>query len=161
LPPALDVQCRDLYAEELLRRVGSAKVFTNTHPARIYDTARIASTLPNVRFIFVKRNVEDNLLRIFMRRYSVGNSYSYDLKAGRQHIGWYNDMIDTLAEKLPTISRVVRYEDVIADPGATLQLVADLCGLPGGHDVFPDFGDDRDCSRPYRALLAAALKQEA
>jgi tetratricopeptide (TPR) repeat protein len=161
LPPALDVQCRNLYTEELLRRVGPAKVFTNTHPARIYDAVRIASTLPNVRFVFVKRNVDDNLLRIFMRRYSVGNSYSYDLKAGRQHIDWYNDMIDTLAEKLPTISRVVRYEDVIADPGATLQLVADLCGLPGGHDVFPDFGDDRDCSRPYRALLAAALKQEA
>ena len=159
LPPGLNVQCRDLYSEELLRRAGSAKVFTNTHPARIYDAPRIASVFPNVRFIFVKRNIDDNLLRIFMRRYSVGNSYSYDLKAGREHIAWYNEMIDTLAEKLPTISQVVHYEDVITNPDAALRSVADLCRLPDQHDTLPDLGDDRDCSRPYRGLITTALRE--
>ena len=95
-----------------------------------------------------------------MRRYSVGNSYSYDLSAGRQHIDWYNNMIDALVEKLSTISRVVHYEDVIADPGAARQLIGDLCGLAREHSTLPDLGDDRDCSKPYRALIATALEQE-
>jgi len=157
LPPTLDSQCREIYLGELARRAGSAKVFTNTHPVRIHDAARIAAVFPGVRFIFVKRNLDDNLLRIFMREYAVGNSYSYDLEATREHINWYHQMIDTLTEKLPQISHVIHYEDIIADPAAALRLGADLCGLEVKDGSLPKLGDDRNCSRPYRALIAAAL----
>jgi hypothetical protein len=160
LPPALDGQCRELYIDELNRRAGLAKVFTNTHPVRIYDAGRIASAFPNVRFIFVKRNLDDNLLRIFMRRYAVGNSYSYGLNSARQHIEWYHQMIDALAEKLPQITRVVQYEDLIAAPATVLQTGAELCGLSATDLTAPDLGDDRDCSKPYRALMATALEEE-
>jgi len=159
LPPALDGQCREIYTDELVRRAGSAKVFTNTHPARIYDAGRIASAFPDVRFIFVKRNLDDNLLRIFMRRYAVGNSYSYNLKSARQHIEWYHQMIDALAEKLSQITRVVQYEDVIAAPAAMLEAGAELCGLSMTDMTVPILGDDRDCSKPYRALMATALEE--
>jgi hypothetical protein len=158
LPSTLDPQCREIYLEELFRRAGSAKVFTNTHPARIHDAARVAAAFPGVRFIFVKRNLEDNLLRIFMRHYAVGNSYSYDLKAAREHLLWYHQMIDTLAEKLPTIARVVQYEDIIADPVAALRMAADLCGFAVKDGPMSELGDDRNCAEPYRALIAASLK---
>ena len=158
LPPTLDSLCREIYTEELARRAGSAKVFTNTHPARIHDAARVAAAFPGVRFIFVKRNLEDNMLRIFMRAYAVGNSYSYDLKATREHLLWYHQMIDALAEKLPQIVRVIRYEDIIDDPAAALRMAADLCGLKVKEGHLPELGDDRNCSEPYRALIAAALK---
>jgi hypothetical protein len=126
---------------------------------RIYDAGRIASAFPDVRFIFVKRNLDDNLLRIFMRRYAVGNSYSYNLKSARQHIGWYHQMIDALAEKLSQITRVVQYEDVIAAPAAMLEAGAELCGLSMTDIMVPILGDDRDCSKPYRALMATALEE--
>lgn len=160
LPAPLDAQCREIYLDELARRAPSAKVFTNTHPARIYDAARMAAAFPGVRFLFVKRDPDDNLLRIFMRRYATGNSYSYNLKLAREHIAWYHQMIDALAEKLPQAARVIRYEDMVSDPRGALQAAADLCGLSVGDAALPDIGDDRDCAAPYRAAMAAALEQE-
>ena len=64
----------------------------------------------------MKRNIEGNVLRIFMRTYARGNVYAYD------------QMIDALAEKLPNILRVIRYDDMIADPAAALRTAADFCG---------------------------------
>jgi hypothetical protein len=120
----------------------------------------MASVFPDVRFIFVKRNLEDNLLRIFMRRYAVGNSYSYSLKSAREHIQWYHQMIDILAEKLPHATRIIQYEDIVSDPGGALRTCADLCGLPITDVALNDVGDDRGCAKPYQALIAATLHQE-
>jgi hypothetical protein len=157
LPPRLDSNCRDIYFEELARRAGSAKVFTNTHPVRLHDVARIAAAFPNVRFVFIKRNLDDNMLRIFMRKYAVGNPYAYDLGFIRNHILWYQEMIDVLADKLPDITRVIRYEDVVANPTAALTVAADLCGLPMSHGPLPPIGDDRGCAEPYRVLMDEVL----
>ncbi len=153
LPPKLDPECRGLYLEELSRRAGSAKVFTNTHPGRIHDVARIAAAFPNVRFLLVKRDIHDNMLRIFMRKYRSGNVYAYDLDTIREHITWYHQMIDVLAEKLPGIVRVVQYEELVTDPASTLALAAELCGLQPGDQSPPLLGDDRNCAGPYQHWL--------
>lgn len=158
LPPQLYPEVREIYLEELARRAGPARVFTNTHPAFMSDAALLAAILPNARFIFVKRNVDDILLRIFMRQYKRGNEYSYDLKAAREYIEWYYKMIDLLAGKLPDITRVIQYEDMVADPAGALGIAADLCGLPLNHGPLPEIGDDRGCAEPYREFMDAALK---
>src|SRR5262249_20996842 len=158
VPAQLYSLCRDIYLEELARRAGSASVFTNTHPGRIHDVPRLVSAFPNVRFIFVKRNLEDTLLRMFLRQYSSGNAYAYDLKAGREHILWYHEMMDRLADKFPDIARVIQYEDMVADPSAALRIAAELCGLPMPNVPAPPIGDDRGCAAPYRELMAAELK---
>ena len=157
LPPMLNAMCREIYLEELSRRAGAAKVFTNTHPVRIHDAARLAATIPNVRFVLLRRNLEDNMLRIFMREYAVGNSYSYDLGATRAHLMWYNQMIDLLSEKLPKITRVIAFEDLVGNPGATLKGVAELCGISADHGPLPQIGDDRGSATPYRAWMDAAI----
>jgi hypothetical protein len=160
LPPQLDAQCREIYLEELGRRAGPARVFTNTHPARIDDAARIAAAFPNVRFICVKRNAEDMALRIYMRKYARGNAYAYDLGAIRTYVSWYHQMMDLLAEKLPEIVRVVHYEDMVADPAAALRVAADLCGLAIAEGPLPAVGDDRGCAEPYRQFMAASSSAE-
>jgi len=157
LPPYHYPQCRDIYLEELAQRVGPARVFTNTHPAHIHAAPLMASTFPNARFIFLKRNTTDNILRIFQRKYHNGNAYSYDLKATSEYVAWYHQMIDLMAQKLPDIVRVVHYEDMIADPAAALQVAADLCGLPMTDKPLPKIGDDRGCAEPYREFMATAL----
>jgi tetratricopeptide (TPR) repeat protein len=156
LPAEFHSLCCSFYLEELARRAGSARVVTNTHPARIGDAALVAGAFPNVRFICMKRNLEDNILRIFQHRYERGNFYSYDLKAAREHVSWYNDMIDLLAAKIPQVVRIIRYEDMVADPAAALRVAAELCELSVTAGVLPAVGDDRGCAEPYRALLAAA-----
>jgi tetratricopeptide (TPR) repeat protein len=157
LSPELDSHCRRIYLEELARRAGAAKVFTNTHPVRIHDAARVAAAFPNVRFIFVKRNLEDNLIRIYMRKYNRGNDYAYDLESARAHIIWYHHMIDLLVGKLPDITRVIHYEDMVADPAAAVRVAAKLCDLPMTDKPLPPAGDDRGCAAPYRNFIAAAL----
>jgi tetratricopeptide (TPR) repeat protein len=67
LPPRLDSLCREFYLEELARRAGTARVFTNTHPVRIRDAARMLAAFLNVRLILMKRDLNDNVLRIFLR----------------------------------------------------------------------------------------------
>jgi tetratricopeptide (TPR) repeat protein len=158
LPPQLYPEVREIYLEELARRAGPSRVFTNTHPDYLADAALFPVILPNVRFIFVKRNPDDVLLRIFMRQYKAGNAYSYDLKAAREYIEWYYKMIDLLAGKLPDITRVIQYEDMVADPAGALGIAADLCGLPLNHGPLPEIGDDRGCAEPYREFMDAALK---
>ncbi len=158
LPPTLYPLCRDIYFDELAHRSGSARVFTNTHPARIHDARLIAAAFPNVRFILMKRNVKDNALRIFQRRYNRGHIYSYDLKASRDYIVWYHQMMDLLAEKLPDIVRVLNYEDMVVDPAGALRVAAELCGLKMSHGPLPTVGDDRECATPYRQFMAAELE---
>jgi tetratricopeptide (TPR) repeat protein len=157
MPAMLYPLCQEVYAEELGRRAGSAKVLTNTHPGRIHETTQIAHVFSNVRFIFVKRNLEDNVLRIYQRSYTRGNSYSYDLKAAREHVLWYHEMMDVLAAMLPDIVRIIRYEDMVADPAAARRMAAELCGLPVPEGPLPSIGDDRGCAEPYRQFMAPAL----
>jgi hypothetical protein len=155
LPPQLYPQCREIYLEELGRRAGSARVFTNTHPARISDAPLIASVFPNVRLLFIKRDLEDTVLRIYFSRYTAGNAYAYDLAAAREHVLWYHQMIDLMAAKLPGLVRIVRYEDMIADPSSALRVAAELCGLPMPNKLPGPLGDDRGCAEPYRQFMAA------
>jgi hypothetical protein len=106
----------------------------------------------------LKRNLEDNILRIYQRLYRRGNVYSYDVKAARDYIVWYHQMIDLLAKKLPDIVRVIDYEDMVANPAAAVRVAADLCGLPRADGPLPKVGDDRGCAEPYRDFIRAELR---
>jgi Flp pilus assembly protein TadD len=159
LPAELYPRCRDMYLEELAQRVGSARVFTNTSPQRIFDAYLMASVFPNVRFIFLKRNLEDNTLRIYQRKYRAGNDYSYDLKAARDYVAWYHQTMDLMAKKLPDIVRIIAYEDMVANPAAAVRAAADLCGLPKTDGPLPEVGDDRGCAQPYHDFIRAELSR--
>jgi tetratricopeptide (TPR) repeat protein len=156
LPAALHSTFRDLYREELARRAGPAKVFTNTNSGLVYRALLMAEVCPNVRFIFVKRNLDDTVLRIYMKPWRF-NLQDHALGTARDHVVWYHQMIDLLAEKLPDITRVMRYEDIIADPTGAVRTVADWLELPMLDGLLPVLGDDRGCAQPYRKFMAATL----
>ena len=159
LPTPAQPLCRTLYREELARRLAREKVFTNTNSGCVFEAAHIASVFENARFIFMKRNMQDNLLQIFMREYQGGNPYAYDLKAAREHILWHHRMADLMAEKFPNIVRVIRYEDMVADPAACLRTAAELCGLSIPNGLVPTVAGDPGCSAPYRQLMMTELER--
>lgn len=146
---------RDIYLDDLLRRAGSARVFSNSTPGRIHDATLIATTIPNARFVFVTRDRNDNALRIFMTKYLQGNPYAYDLTSIHAHLDWYDQMAALIVDKFPTLARRVSYEDMVADPVTALTTTADLCGLTSDGIKIPDPGDDRSCAQPYRRLMDA------
>jgi hypothetical protein len=164
LPPQLHPLCRDYYFEELARRAPSARVVTNTSPGYIHVAAFMVEAIRNVRFVFVKRDVDDNVLRIYMARYRGGNAYAYDLKAARDQVLRYNEMIDLMAQKFPDIVRVIRYEDMVLRPEAARSAAAELCGLTVSGKPLPAISNDSGCAKPYRHFMdteAAAARPSA
>ena len=153
LPADLLSLFHEIYLEDLARRAGPARVFTNTLLGHIHNAVLLASVIPNARFLLVKRDLEDVVWRIYLTKYLYGNAYAYDLKAIKDHLDWYNAMIDLTAEKIPDITEVVRYETMVNDPAATLRSVAKLCDLGMNDRPSPSLPNDRGCSAPYRGFL--------
>jgi hypothetical protein len=158
LPQSLDSEFRKFYLEELKNAAGGAKIFTNTNPGMNYGLGRIAMVLPNSVFVFIKRDPYDVALRIFGKKYNTGNHYAYDIKTIFEYIAWYYEMVDLWLDKFPTVTRVIQYEAMIADPATALKVVADLCGVPMSDSPLPQLGDDRGCAAPYREMMDAALR---
>lgn len=157
LPPVLNGRFAEIYIEEIREFCKDAKIVTDTYPAMISYLGRLAITIPNCRFVFVKRDRQDLSLRIFMRHFKAGNHYGYDVKTILEYIAWYYELADLWLEMFPEISMQVDYEAMIADPSAILGRVATLCGIDPAKGPLPDIGDDRGCSRPYRAFMAEML----
>jgi Flp pilus assembly protein TadD len=149
--------CRDIYVAELERRAGRARILTNTNPGCIFEAASIATVFGRSRFILMKRDIDDNLLRIYMRKYAAANVYAYDLRALRDHLLWYHDMIDLLSDKFPGVTCVVHYEDMVAEPLQTLRKAARFCGLSADGIDAAAIAGDRGCATPYLEFMSAEL----
>jgi tetratricopeptide (TPR) repeat protein len=160
LRPELLARCREIYGEEVLGRAGSNRVFTSTHPGRIYDADLIAGQFSNIRLLGIKRDIDDNVLRMYQRRYNRGYAYTYDVKAAYDYVTWYNEMLELLAQTFPDQVRILHYEDIVAAPVETVRSAAQLCGLTVPDVPLPNIEDDRGCAAPYRELLARAALED-
>jgi tetratricopeptide (TPR) repeat protein len=159
LPRSLDRRFRQIYLEELRDFAEGARIVTDTHPGLIGSVGRVAATIPLARFIFIKRDLDDVALRMFMKPYRAGNHHAYDLATIFEYLSLYNEMSALWMERLPSLTMSVEYEDMIADPRGTLTGVARFCGASMPHGPLPMLGDDRGCAAPYRELIAAAAAE--
>ncbi len=149
--------CGRVYRQEISQFAQGATIVTDTYPAIISYVGRIATAIPNARFIFMSRDHDDLALRIFMKHYRSGNHYAYNIKTIFEHLSWYRQMTDLWLDKLGPLAIAVGYGDMIEAPNDTLRRVAELCGRALPEGGLPDLGDDRDCAKAYRGYIAAAL----
>ena len=156
VPTTLHGSCRDTYIAQDFQRDKSAGIMTSTLPHRIYTADLMADVFPNMRFLCVKRNIEDTILRIYQRTYHAGNGYAYDLKTARNYVVWYHQAIDLLYEKFPQLVRVVWYEEMVTDPEGTLRKAAELLAAPVNGPLSSVI-DDRGCAAPYSRFMATEL----
>lgn len=157
LPDRLYANFRDIYLKELALKSGPAKVFVNTNPSVIKDVVFMLKAVPNTRVIFIKRNLHDNVFKIFSKLYGVGNSCAYNLPAIKDYILWYNSCIDIIAENFTASVKIVSYEDVVADPRVLYKAVSDLLPLSLAEVQPPMIGNDCGCSEPYAHLMQPLL----
>jgi tetratricopeptide (TPR) repeat protein len=157
LPLSLYPTFAQFYCDALSKTVGDNRVYTTTTPALVALLPQILAAVPRAKFVFVKRDKNDTMLRIFFRRYRSGNHYAYDLAWIEQYLDWYDALIDIYCAKYPEHTMIVRYEDMVADPEPQLRRVTEFIGLE--LPANPDFaiGDDRGCAKPYRDLMAAEI----
>ena len=156
LPDELQGSFKKHYLDILENFVKSDQIFTMTAPDTIQHINRAVEMLPNIRMVFVKRDIDDNILRIFMKRYQSLNSYAYNIEYIKEYLDWYNEMIDILHELHPQISAVIQYEDMVSEPENTLEIVSDLCGAELSVAELPPLGDDRNCSQPYLEWMSSS-----
>jgi len=158
LPEEFFTDYRSHYEKLLRRKIGDARVFTNTAPGMLSNVSALESKFPGSRVVFINRGREDLAFRIFMQNYRPGTfSCGYDLTFIHEYISWYNDMSVALAARLPETSLTLNYEDVIEDPEAAIRSISKLCGIEPELDDLPDIGDDRNVSAPYREFMKQAL----
>jgi hypothetical protein len=157
LPLQLYPVVRDFYKGLVEDLIGENNIFTNTTPGHIWDAPIVYNAIPNTKFIFIKRDFHDLVLRIFMKHYRSGNTYSYDLNAIKRYITAYNKMIDLMLEAFSDDSIVVQCEDMVNDSSTALEQMCALCGLKPDANAMPDVQDDAGCSEPYRDLIDTAL----
>lgn len=157
LAPAVRPIFRELYLSELTKAT-SAVVFTNTRPGLIGDVLMLAEIVPNARFVFIKRDIDDVAFRIYMKDYELDKqAYSYSIAKTYAFVRRYYETIDHLVKLLPDVSRIVRYEEMVEDPRGAAEVAAELCGLSVPSGELPRPGDDRGCSEPYRPFIDAAV----
>ena len=101
MPPDFSDMFQKFYLEELAKRADTARVLTNTLPTRMEDSLRAAMEIPNARFVFVKRDLEDQTIRIFMRNYASGNHYASKIENIQDFVKWGHHMMDIAADKMP------------------------------------------------------------
>ena len=156
LPTELHEEFRDRYHKALRKKNSSSAIFTITRPSLISDAVRIAAVIPNIRFIFLRRRLEDTLLRIFMKHYRSGNVYSYNLDAARQHILWYEELMNFVSRCFPEISFQVQYEELIENPVKVVGEAKQFIGINAAPMGIPEVGDDRGCAAPFSRFLSPA-----
>jgi tetratricopeptide (TPR) repeat protein len=153
LPASMVPAFRNHYIEELRGRAGTGRVVTITVADRIRDILLMSRIVPNVRVALVRRNEDDNALRIFMTKYSRGNSYAYSMESIRAYLDWYRKMQDVVSEKMSAAACLLSYEDMVADPRAAIVTAIELCGISATSNAHPAVHDDRNCSRAYAHMI--------
>lgn len=153
LPLSTDGIFRDFYNKELVVLAEGKSFFTCTTPGRIYDVHHLVRVVQNTKIVFVKRDIDDTVYRIYRTRYRKSHAHSYNLDATREYVTWYHSMQDRFAELLPNRTMTINYEDMVADPLKIADNVRQFCGISTEFGTLPDIGDDRGSSKEFKEFL--------
>lgn len=89
----------------------------------------ILAALPNARIIHIRRNPMDTCLAIYKQLFADAYLYSYDLEELARHYRRYAHLMSVWRERFGDRFIEVDYEDLVADPEATLRKVLQYVGL--------------------------------
>jgi hypothetical protein len=141
------------YRAAVVAEAGTARHFVNTLPGLIGEAARIAAVVPNARFVLMRRDSDDLVFRMLLKRYAHGNLYACRPDTARAHAESYGRMAAALARAWPDITLVQDYDDMVAHPAQARDRVLRFLGLDAAGLPEARVGDDRGVAAPYAAVL--------
>lgn len=151
---------RNQVRSHLENTFGSKDLITITRPGGIYSAPTLPALIPNIKFVFIQRDMDDLTYRIYASNYRQSNAYSYSIRTIRQYIEWYTQIMLSMKEKFPDIVHLISYEQMVENPQATLSDIAEFVGLAmSKHDILP-IHDDRGCAQPYIQFMADEAERE-
>ncbi len=160
LPVGYYSQFGEVLNDKLAERGGDSSAYTITLPMTylMNNISKILGTIPNSVILFLDRDGFDNALRIFFYWYQfAGHDYTYRLSSIIRQIEAWRSAIAWWSKAAPARCLSIGYEDMIADPAATLSKICAFCGLPGAKLPLAPLPDDRGCAAPYRQMMEVEL----
>lgn len=117
-----------------VHRTGEEQYYVGYNPVQVFDTDKILADFPDGHVIHVVRNPYSGYADTSKRPFPLGI----------KRYGWTwnlcQHMALTYAEKYPTRFHLVRFEDLVADPKATMSTLLGRLGLPMSEEcLHPSF----------------------
>ncbi len=129
---------------------------TDKAPGNFYNIGLMHMILPNAKIVHTVRDPVDTCMSCFSRRFTNGQTYSYDLgELGRYYRG-YRELMAHWRSVLPADAMLdVAYEDVVDNLEVEARRLIEFCGLPW---------DDRclrfhESNRPIRTASNTQIRQ--
>lgn len=120
---------KNFYVQELSKRTSGERIFINTMPPLINDSIIIPYFVPNAKFLFIKRNRDDLIFRIYSKFYKSGNTYAYRLSDVNEYIDFYYETVERVCNLYPNHAAVIGYEDFCFNPENLVHQVQNLCSV--------------------------------
>ncbi|PTX57026.1 tetratricopeptide repeat protein [Litoreibacter ponti] len=112
--------------------------------------------MPNARFIVVRRDPRDNALSVYKNQFERGlHRYSNDLRHIALFLRQFEEMVGFWRLDCPGAFHEIRYEDLIAEPGAQSRALVAAVGLEW-EDACLSFYETK---REVRTLSSAQVRQ--
>jgi Tfp pilus assembly protein PilF len=143
--PSLPAHLIRKLADEYLLEINS--IFNEGH-ARIIDKmphnfmniGLISLLFPNAKIIHIYRDPIDNCLSLFMQKFAMGHTYSYDLESLAHQYNVYRDLMKHWRDVLPGRIFELSYEDLVSDSKSWIKNIMESVEL--------DWDDA--CLTPYK-----------
>ena len=111
-------------------RFGDADRVTDKSVQSYMLMGPIMASLPESRFIVVKRDPRDNLLSMYRNIFADGrHRQSYSLRGLARHYRLHEEVLSFWQEKLPGGFHSVEYEKLVENPEAEARALIAACGL--------------------------------
>lgn len=105
------------------------KFLTNTLPDNIWTLPIISLWFPKTPIIFCRRNIIDQQISIFFKKYESKSRDFFDYGLIGNYLDDINRLMDFYLETLPNPMLEVNYEDNVRDPGAAARKIYGFLGL--------------------------------
>lgn len=128
-PPGAFANAGRDYIEGMRARAPGMTRFTNKMPANFIYIGLITLMLPGATIIHCRRDPVDTCLSIFMRLFSTGQYFGYDLRELGRYYRLYRDLMAHWSAVLPGVVHNNIYEELVADPEPQTRALVDFCGL--------------------------------
>ena len=119
----------ELYRQRLKRHDGDADYVIDKLPANFQSLGLLRQILPEAKVLHLRRDLMDVGLSVFSNHFQAPEPYFSDLREFAAYTRWYQRIMQHWQATLPGFVLDVDYEQLAADPRATLEGVLEFCGL--------------------------------
>ena len=128
-PDELSALGRRYIDDTRIQRKSSQPYFIDKMPNNFAHIGLIYLILPNAKIIDARRHPMANCFSAFKQHFSRGQGFTYDLEELGRYYRDYVALMDHYDAVLPGRIHRVHYEQLVAEPEATIRALLSYCGL--------------------------------